>query len=245
MGRYYGGDIEGKFWFAVQDSNDPSFFHVMGDDAVEQDDVWECCGTYAEKEDEKCPDCTGEEDDEKPSSNKIPNENELNYSFEATDEQMEMLDEKLKLLIVACGLSEDMLEKLRELAKDDDGEKLGEMDKLICSTTAEDSDSDSDKEPEMPEMTEKQTKALEAVPEDSPDPFVAMMEAQMATLYMDKTKTLRPAMVSPEEYEKKRVAYLKKELGIKYERCQARLYLGLRIEACLKRIGECTMWCEC
>jgi len=26
MGRYYSGDIEGKFWFAVQSSNDVSFF---------------------------------------------------------------------------------------------------------------------------------------------------------------------------------------------------------------------------
>jgi len=26
MGRYYSGDIEGKFWFGVQDSNDASFF---------------------------------------------------------------------------------------------------------------------------------------------------------------------------------------------------------------------------
>ena len=26
MGRYYTGDIEGKFWFAVQDSTDASFF---------------------------------------------------------------------------------------------------------------------------------------------------------------------------------------------------------------------------
>jgi len=26
MGRYYSGDIEGKFWFAVQPSNDASFF---------------------------------------------------------------------------------------------------------------------------------------------------------------------------------------------------------------------------
>jgi hypothetical protein len=26
MGRYYTGDIEGKFWFAVQPSNDPAFF---------------------------------------------------------------------------------------------------------------------------------------------------------------------------------------------------------------------------
>lgn len=26
MGRYYSGDIEGKFWFAVQSSDDASFF---------------------------------------------------------------------------------------------------------------------------------------------------------------------------------------------------------------------------
>lgn len=26
MGRYYSGDIEGKFWFAVQDSDDGEFF---------------------------------------------------------------------------------------------------------------------------------------------------------------------------------------------------------------------------
>ena len=26
MGRYYDGDIEGKFWFAVQSSDDGEFF---------------------------------------------------------------------------------------------------------------------------------------------------------------------------------------------------------------------------
>lgn len=26
MGRYYSGDIEGKFWFAVQSSDDADFF---------------------------------------------------------------------------------------------------------------------------------------------------------------------------------------------------------------------------
>lgn len=32
MGRYYRGDIEGKFWFGIQSSTDASFF---GGDAVE------------------------------------------------------------------------------------------------------------------------------------------------------------------------------------------------------------------
>jgi len=31
MGRYYNGDIEGKFWFAVQSSNDADYFGVEGD----------------------------------------------------------------------------------------------------------------------------------------------------------------------------------------------------------------------
>jgi hypothetical protein len=30
MGRYYSGDIEGKFWFAVQDSDAADRFGVMG-----------------------------------------------------------------------------------------------------------------------------------------------------------------------------------------------------------------------
>lgn len=30
MGRYYNGDIEGKFWFGVQSSTDADFFGVTG-----------------------------------------------------------------------------------------------------------------------------------------------------------------------------------------------------------------------
>lgn len=30
MGRYYNGDIEGKFWFGVQSSSDANFFGVEG-----------------------------------------------------------------------------------------------------------------------------------------------------------------------------------------------------------------------
>ena len=29
MGRYYHGDIEGKFWFGVQPSDDPKFFGAV------------------------------------------------------------------------------------------------------------------------------------------------------------------------------------------------------------------------
>lgn len=32
MGRYYSGDIEGKFWFGVQSSDDPEFFGMKEQD---------------------------------------------------------------------------------------------------------------------------------------------------------------------------------------------------------------------
>lgn len=35
MGRYYTGDIEGKFWFAVQSSDDADFFGVEGNEPSE------------------------------------------------------------------------------------------------------------------------------------------------------------------------------------------------------------------
>ena len=36
MGRYYSGDIEGKFWFGVQSSDDASFFGGNEDEVVEE-----------------------------------------------------------------------------------------------------------------------------------------------------------------------------------------------------------------
>jgi hypothetical protein len=38
MGRYYTGDIEGKFWFAVQSSDDASFFGGSDEEVYYQDD---------------------------------------------------------------------------------------------------------------------------------------------------------------------------------------------------------------
>jgi len=35
MGRYYSGDIEGKFWFGIQSSDDADFFGVDGYDTQE------------------------------------------------------------------------------------------------------------------------------------------------------------------------------------------------------------------
>ena len=41
MGRFYSGDIEGKFWFAVQDSVDAQHFGGTMDYLDEEGEVWE------------------------------------------------------------------------------------------------------------------------------------------------------------------------------------------------------------
>lgn len=48
MGRYYNGDIEGKFWFGVQSSTDADFFGVIHEEVY-----YKKCGCEA---DERC-DC--------------------------------------------------------------------------------------------------------------------------------------------------------------------------------------------
>jgi len=37
MGRYYSGDIEGKFWFAVQSSDDASFFGGSDEEIIDEE----------------------------------------------------------------------------------------------------------------------------------------------------------------------------------------------------------------
>jgi hypothetical protein len=37
MGRYYSGDIEGKFWFAVQSSDDASFFGGSDEETIDEE----------------------------------------------------------------------------------------------------------------------------------------------------------------------------------------------------------------
>lgn len=55
MGRYYGGDIEGKFWFGVQSSCDIN--NLVNIEYITEY-VWKACGCGARIEDEKfCTDC--------------------------------------------------------------------------------------------------------------------------------------------------------------------------------------------
>jgi len=55
MGRFYSGDIEGKFWFGVQSSNDISNLINI---SCETDYIWKVCSCIAEINDyDYCHDC--------------------------------------------------------------------------------------------------------------------------------------------------------------------------------------------
>jgi uncharacterized protein YdcH (DUF465 family) len=54
MGRFYGGDIEGKFWFGVQDSCDIS---NLVDIEYTIGHIWKACGCSARIDDKFCEDC--------------------------------------------------------------------------------------------------------------------------------------------------------------------------------------------
>lgn len=56
MGRYYSGDIDGKFWFGIQESDDADFFGYEGqylywDDEEEDDSEPYALSYYFEEED--------------------------------------------------------------------------------------------------------------------------------------------------------------------------------------------------
>ena len=122
MGRYYSGDIKGKFWFAIQSSRDASHFGVDGENGVCW--RWVCCecqdpNGYEEEEDgtdekpeDKC-DCGGEYKLEPDDSN------EITYDFD--------LDHVPEIQAVL----DDIKSKLPDIPKptiDDDDDYLYEID---------------------------------------------------------------------------------------------------------------------
>lgn len=98
MGRYYDGDIEGKFWFAVQSSSDADFFGVEGytpselhydfDKEENIDDVKEGI--------EKCKEALG---NYKEKFDDIFNTQNRGYNFETLAEELKITDEEVKGLL--------------------------------------------------------------------------------------------------------------------------------------------------
>ena len=109
MGRYYYGDIQGKFWFGVQSSDDASYFGVEPEYLHEFRD----CGCHIEIYEEKhdgltndlyCTECFSslEEHREAVGEEQTWFLRELSFSFSTTD--LPIIERKVTLLSRQVGL---------------------------------------------------------------------------------------------------------------------------------------------
>lgn len=119
MGRYYTGDIEGKFWFGVQDSDDATYFHIGCEH--QETYYYPCCGEAAPLDGEgPCPNCSEPED-------QVVNESQIYYYFYNVEAQMEKMQERLNALFDMLQIVE---EKRSEYMHKDDEEKQEYYDRL-------------------------------------------------------------------------------------------------------------------
>jgi hypothetical protein len=90
MGRYYGGDIVGKFWFGIQSSDDARHFGV---NPSEPELLYWNCGTFCEPTvpaDTPCPSCD-------PEKECVAREcNQITFSFNRED--LPRVEEVLQIL---------------------------------------------------------------------------------------------------------------------------------------------------
>ena len=119
MGRYYTGDIEGKFWCGTQDSDDATFFHIMCEHQCTY--YYPCCGETADRNSEEtCPNCSEPEEQEESQS-------QIYYYFYKNDEQVEKMKERIAECFDALEIAE---EKRSEYMHKDDEEKKAYYDRL-------------------------------------------------------------------------------------------------------------------
>ena len=97
MGRFYSGDIEGKFWFGVQDSNDIEYLVTITGNIYYS---WKACNCVAEIDDyDYCTDCYESKNDH----------------IENAIEEEEYEDECLYYEDCSCGYSLDKETHYQEL----------------------------------------------------------------------------------------------------------------------------------
>ena len=119
MGRFYSGDIEGKFWFGVQDSNDiENLVTITGNTEYS----WKACNCTAEIDDEDyCRQCYETKEEH----------------IEAAIEEEEYEDECLYYEDCSCGYSldkgthyEELLMNMEKIKKEIPKEIIEEFDKI-------------------------------------------------------------------------------------------------------------------
>jgi len=125
MGRYYGGDIVGKFWFGVQSSSDAVHFGVAPQGPELQ--YWNC-GTFCESTvplDAPCPSCKPEEECMARDSNQIT------FSFLSKDlpvvsDILQQLEQTLQSRYRGWSEVKDLLDKDMSWKEGDNEEWISE-----------------------------------------------------------------------------------------------------------------------
>ena len=127
MGRFYSGDIEGKFWFGVQDSNDiENLVNITPD--IEY--AWKVCNCFAEIDDEDyCSCCYDTKEDhinEAIDEEEYDNEGEdklyyeagsIGYSLDKETHYDNLLDNMNKL---KTQIGEEIIKEFDKIEQNDD-----------------------------------------------------------------------------------------------------------------------------
>ena len=100
MGRYYNGDIEGKFWFGVQSSDDADFFGKEGEPShinyyFSEEDL-----TSIEKGLKTCEETLGKHFKEiKKFFSDLEKSKEMGYNNEMIEKSLKVSDRKVKFIL--------------------------------------------------------------------------------------------------------------------------------------------------
>ena len=100
MGRYYNGDIEGKFWFGVQSSSDADFFGKEGEPShinyyYSEEDL-----TSIEKGLKTCEETLGKHFKEiKKFFSDLEKSKEIGYNNEMIEKSLKVSDRKVKFIL--------------------------------------------------------------------------------------------------------------------------------------------------
>jgi hypothetical protein len=128
MGRYYTGSISGKFWFAIQDSDDASnfgveykylyYYHVCGCEYEESNPNLYCSSCYVSY-DEHMKDMIENDIEDHDNQTWHKSENEIYYEFKESDiEFVKNEVEKLESLVGNYIESYEIVEKNDEINYD-------------------------------------------------------------------------------------------------------------------------------
>jgi hypothetical protein len=106
MGRYYSGEISGKFWFGIQDSNDADYFGVEYKDVI----IYYVCNCYYDNDETYCSSCYSsleehmqaiKEEEEITDKTWHISDNEIYYEF--TEDHVNNVKEQIKVLEYIVG----------------------------------------------------------------------------------------------------------------------------------------------